>query len=106
MYHKKLVRQLLTVNKARQTQECYTAGGALSIANLVRVYGLSDDILMLMNECLDGVKEQPATSSGGESGNNSDSNTTQPLAQFGVAKRFRDNDFALHEDQVMYSCGN
>lgn len=78
-------------------------GGALSIANLVRAYGLSDEILIIMNECLDGVKDQPA-SSGGDA--TTIESTTQPLAQFGVAKRFRDNDFALHEDQVMYSCGS
>ena len=77
-------------------------GGALSIANLVRAYGLTDDILIKMNERLDGVKHQPATS-GGTGGGDVDS--TQSLGQFGVAKRFRDNDFALHEDQVMYSCG-
>ena len=77
-------------------------GGALSIANLVRAYGLTDDILIKMNERLDGVQHQPA-SSGGTGGGDVDS--TQSLGQFGVAKRFRDNDFALHEDQVMYSCG-
>lgn len=75
-------------------------GGALSIANLVRAYGMTDDILVKMNDSLDGVKDQPATSAGG-----ADSESTQNLGQFGVAKRFRDNDFALHEDQVMYSCG-
>ena len=74
-------------------------GGALALANLVRAYGLSDSFLDRINQALDGVKDQPATTGptiGGEAA----------LGQFGVAKKARDNDFALHEDQVMFSCGS
>ena len=41
-------------------------GGALSIANLVRAYGLSDEIIVKLNESLDGVKDQAVSSSGGD----------------------------------------
>ena len=82
-------------------------GGALSIANLVRAYGLSDEIIVKLNESLDGVKDQ-AVSSGGDLPSTNpaqEESSTGPLAKFGVAKRYRDNDFSTHEDQVMYSCG-
>ena len=83
-------------------------GGALSIANLVRAYGLSDEIIVKLNESLDGVKDQAVSSSGGDLPSTNpaqEESSTGPLAKFGVAKRYRDNDFSTHEDQVMYSCG-
>jgi len=84
-------------------------GGALSIANLVRAYGLSDEIIVKLNESLDGVKDQAVSSSGGDLPSTNpaqEESSTGPLAKFGVAKRYRDNDFSTHEDQVMYSCGS
>ena len=34
-------------------------GGALAVANLVKAYGITDDIMEEINAALDGVKDQP-----------------------------------------------
>lgn len=54
----------------------------------------------IAKEALKGIKEQPS-----ESHRFSDLSTGEAAA-FGVAKRIRDNDPELHENQPMYSCGS
>ena len=76
-------------------------GAALALANTVRAYG-EDALQPVLEEVvagLAGVEQQPQESErygSWEAG----------PAQFGVAKKVRDNDPALHEDQTLYSCGS
>jgi len=76
-------------------------GAAIAIANVVRAYGqeLLPELISRIKASVDNIKNQPEES---EKYGNLD---TGP-ATYGVAKRIRDNDPELHENQTMYSCGS
>lgn len=76
-------------------------GAAIALANTVRAYGntVLTDVETKVKEGLADLVNQPVES---EKYGNLD---TGP-AEFGVAKRIRDNDPVLHENQQMYSCGS
>lgn len=76
-------------------------GAAAALANIVRTYG-QEPIEISMEKITQGLKgvenQKPSTDKfpGLEKGG----------AVFGVAKHLRDNDFELHTNQTMYSCGS
>lgn len=76
-------------------------GAAIAIANVVRAYGqeILPELITRIKTSVDNIKNQPEES---EKYGNLD---TGP-ATYGVAKRSRDNDPELHENQTMYSCGS
>ena len=77
-------------------------GAALAMSSTVRACG--DDamlvkVLDVVKDGLKGLKEQPVES-------HRYSELESGAANFGVAKKIRDNDAALHENQPMFSCGS
>ena len=68
-------------------------GAALSLANCVRAYGdlIFPRVVDALREGLSGLKDQPVESERYRDLSNS--------SEFGVVKRLRDNDVALHENQ-------
>jgi len=76
-------------------------GAAIALANTVRAYGTAvlTNVVVKVEEGLSDLVNQPVES---EKYGNLD---TGP-ADFGVAKRIRDNDPSIHENQQMYSCGS
>ncbi len=76
-------------------------GAALSLASAAKTFPAErlEASVALVREGLRGLKEQPE-----ESLRYGDLSTGP--ADFGVAKRARDNDPDLHENQQMYSCGS
>ncbi|XP_023321414.1 uncharacterized protein LOC111696105 isoform X2 [Eurytemora carolleeae] len=76
-------------------------GAAIALANTIRAYGseILPDIITKLETGLENLTSQPV-----ESEKYGDLDTSP--ANFSVAKRIRDNDVELHEDQQMYSCGS
>jgi len=76
-------------------------GAAIAISNVVRAYGqeILSDLITRITNAIDNLKNQPEES---EKYGSLDSGPTT----YGVAKRVRDNDPDLHENQTMYSCGS
>ena len=66
----------------------------------MRAYGdvIFPRVVDAMREGLSGLRDQPVESERYRDLSNS--------SEFGVVKRLRDNDVALHENQQMYSCGS
>ncbi|QQP32316.1 Putative LOC100889564 [Caligus rogercresseyi] len=76
-------------------------GGAIALGNCVRAYGKEDVLdrflMPYIKEALAGISAQPSETL----------KYSSELSSFGVAeKKIRDNDYDLHENQVMYSCGS
>jgi len=76
-------------------------GAAIAIANSVRAFGKEAlaKVEDKVREGLKNIKDQPVESE------KYGSFHAGP-AEFGVAKKIRDNDISLHENQTMYSCGS
>ena len=76
-------------------------GAAIAIANSVRAFGKEALVKVedKIREGLKNIKDQPVESE------KYGSFHAGP-AEFGVAKKIRDNDISLHENQTMYSCGS
>ncbi len=75
-------------------------GAALSLASAAKTFpSHQDQMISLIKTGLSGIKDQPE-----ESLRYGDLSTGP--AEFGVAKRARDNDAELHENKQMYSCGS
>jgi len=76
-------------------------GAAIAIANSVRAFG-KEALVKVEDKIREGLKniEDQAVES-----EKYGSFHTGP-AEFGVAKKIRDNDISLHENQTMYSCGS
>jgi len=76
-------------------------GAAIALANTVRAYG--EEVLLSLQEKvvtgLENLKNQPVESE-------KYGNLETGPANFSVAKKIRDNDADLHENQQMYSCGS
>ena len=77
-------------------------GAAVALGNVVQAYGTNaiTRIAPIIKERLEAVASQSS-----EVERYSDMDTSTP-ANYGVAKRRRDNDLELHEDRQMYSCGS
>lgn len=77
-------------------------GAAASLANVVRAYHTPalQIVIEHIKTDLSGIKEQTAELDKYEA------NDCGEQAQFGVIKRLRDNDFELHSNKQMYSCGS
>ncbi len=91
----------LMVTNLRDPISSVRQGAALALSSAAKTYPdeLVDDLGKFIKEGLLGLKDQPA-----ESARYSD--LFPERADFGVAKRMRDNDPSLHENQQMYSCGS
>eukprot|EP00088_Acartia_fossae_P034486 TRINITY_DN3539_c0_g1_i5.p1 TRINITY_DN3539_c0_g1~~TRINITY_DN3539_c0_g1_i5.p1 ORF type:complete len:776 (-),score=143.13 TRINITY_DN3539_c0_g1_i5:435-2762(-) len=76
-------------------------GAAIAIANVVRAYGneILPDLISRITAAIENLKNQPEESE-------KYGNLETGPATYGVAKRIRDNDPDLHENQTMYSCGS
>uniref|UniRef100_A0A6A7G1B8 Dynein axonemal assembly factor 5 TPR repeats domain-containing protein n=1 Tax=Hirondellea gigas TaxID=1518452 RepID=A0A6A7G1B8_9CRUS len=76
-------------------------GAAVALGNVVQAYGSDaiQRIAPMLRDRLNGVSSQS-----NESERNSEMESVP--ANYGVAKRQRDNDIQLHEDRQMYSCGS
>jgi len=76
-------------------------GAAIALANSVRAFGNEalEKVEDKIREGLKNIKDQPVESE------KYGSFHAGP-AEFGVAKKIRDNDISLHENQTMYSCGS
>ncbi|GFS25769.1 Arm repeat-containing protein [Elysia marginata] len=76
-------------------------GAAVSISNIVKAYGVSEQevVFSKIKEGLEKIKEQKATSEKYTAMDKS------PGA-YSVVKQLRDNDMDLHTNQTMYSCGS
>lgn len=75
-------------------------GAAIAISNALGAHPeLLADVVEIIKDGLDGLKEQPKES-------HRYTDLSSGPATFGVAKKLRDNDVELHENQPMYSCGS
>lgn len=79
-------------------------GAAQALTKAVKAFKAHDDSIVSelvaeMENCFAGVKDQPTES-------HKYGDLSSEPANFGVAKKMRDNDPDLHENQTMYSCGS
>lgn len=76
-------------------------GAALALSNVVKAYGQEalQTVLAKLKEGLEGVEKQPVTAE-------KYSGLDKGPATYGVVKQLRDNDYELHTDKQMYSCGS
>jgi len=91
----------LFIDNLRDPISSVRQGAAIALANSIRAFGNDavQPIVEKIKEGLTNVKNQQVES---EKYGTFD---TGP-AEFGVAKRLRDNDPAIHENQTMFSCGS